>query len=242
MNSFVAIIVPGADKAHACVVALEDLHRDGSVTVYATAVVHREEDGALALDHQESDTGPVGAALGAVLGVLFEAFRGSARSATHTDVSEDFIDDLKERFRPGDFAIISEVTEEWTAPLDTRVAQLGGTVVRESRMRYVEELFGRAVDDEKAGLEAFKTKRASARAERTESDLELGIESTAVELRGRAEKAQRRLERSKEELEAKLKRLEDQASEAKPEVKTRIQQRIAELRKDFDQRLEKLRR
>ncbi|MBC7052165.1 hypothetical protein G6O46_24455, partial [Salmonella enterica subsp. enterica serovar Enteritidis] len=58
MNSFVAIIVPNGDKsARACADALEDLHREGGLTVYATAVVHRDADGALALD-QESDPAP----------------------------------------------------------------------------------------------------------------------------------------------------------------------------------------
>lgn len=140
------------------------------------------------------------------------------------------------------FVVLAEVQEEWTTPIDTRLQPLGGKVICESRAAYVEDLVHQSVDADKAQLEEFKTKVASAKTERMESALEKEIQSTAEKLRRKADKAQKRLDHRKEELDAKIKRLEEQASQAKPETKSRIEQRTAELRKDFDERLGKLRR
>jgi hypothetical protein len=46
--------------------------------------------------------------------------------------------------------------------------------------------------------------------------------------------------KQKAEMQEKLEALEDQAKKAKPEVKTEIEQHIAELRKDFTERERKL--
>ena len=257
MDRFIAIMVQDENKAYECVRALEELHNEGSVTVYATAVLQRLGNGTLSLK-QQSDDGPVGTALGSLIGMLIGLAAGPAgvvagaasggiigawgQYGVHAEISDEFADDLTKTLRPGDFAVLAEVQEEWTAPIDTRIEKLGGKIVRESRTAYVEDLMHKRVDADKTALQKFKTDRESAKAERMQSDLEHEIQTAAEKLRRRADKAQTRLDHQKEEMNAKVKRLEDQASQAKPEVKNRIQQRIADIRRDFSERSGKLQR
>jgi uncharacterized membrane protein len=257
MNRFVTVVVPDEKKAYECVRALEDLHREGAVTVYATAVVQREANGTLSVVKRCSDEGPLGIGVGVLLGALMGAFTAGPAGAVagaasggliaglgglHAEVSEEFVEELARELRPGNFAVLAEVAEQWMAPIDARIGQLGGTVVRESRDHLVDELIQRRVDVDRAKLERFKADRALARAQKMESDLERQIESVAGKLRKRAEKAQKHLDATKEEMDAKLNALQDQAAKAKPDTKALIDKRIAELRKDSGERVEKLRR
>jgi hypothetical protein len=57
-----------------------------------------------------------------------------------------------------------------------------------------------------------------------------------------ADKARTKLEERKAELNSKLEALQVQAAKATPAVRSRIDQRIAALRQDFQGREEKLRR
>jgi uncharacterized membrane protein len=171
MDKFIAVVIPDEKKAYEVVHELDELHNDGSVTVYATAVVQREPNGTLSVK-QGSDEGPVGAALGALLGTFIGlaggpagAIAGTAGGALiggwgqygHAEVSGQFAEDFARDLRPGDFAVLAEVEEEWVAPIDTRIGQLGGKVVRESREAFAEELLERRVDAEKAAFARVKT-------------------------------------------------------------------------------------
>lgn len=296
-DKFIAVVVPDEKTAYKVRQELEELHNEGSLTVYATAVVQRGPNGTLSVKEM-SDEGPAGTALGALLGAMIGLAGGPAgvvagtasgsligswgQYGVHADVSEEFAEDFARDLRPGDFAVLAEVEEEWAAPLDTRLGQLGAKAVRESREAFADELMQRRVDADKAELARVKTGMkadiASAKAggkaelermktniedakavdkanferlkpdvatrtaEGMESALEYELQSTADKLRRRAEKAQKRLDQRKEEMDAKVQRLEEQASKAKPEVTSRIQQRIAALRQDYGERLEKLRR
>ncbi len=301
MDKFVAVVVPDETKAYECINALQELHNEGSVSVYATAVVQREPKGTLSVK-QMSDDGPVGTALGALLGSMIGliggpvgAIAGGASGGligtwgqygVHAEVSEEFAEDFGRNLKPGNFAVLAEVDEEWTAPVDTRLGQLGLTAVRASREAFADDLMQRRVDADRAELEKVKTniqtdiasdksaaksavekevariktnvedakaidkknlanletKIATKRAEGMEAALEHELQSTTEKLRRRAEKTQERLDQRQGEMDAKVRRLEEQASKAKPEVGTRIQQRIDALRKEYGERLEKLRR
>ncbi len=257
MNKFVIVVVPDEKKAYEYVHALEALDKDGSVTVYATAVVQREANGSLSVKHR-SDVGPIGTALGSLIGALIGIFGGPVgvlagtaagglvgtvgQYGVHEEVSEEFAEDVTRELRPGQCAVLAELEEEWASPIETQLGQLGGKVICESRQAVVEDLFHKRVDARKAELERFKRDRATAKAERMESAIEREIQSTAEKIRRSAEKAQSRLEERKEEMLAKIRRLEDQASNAKPEVKSRIQHRIEGVRQDFYERSEKLQR
>ena len=48
-------------------------------------------------------------------------------------VSAEFVDTVSVLLAPGKYAVIADVSEEWTTPLDMKMATLGGQVVRTTR-------------------------------------------------------------------------------------------------------------
>jgi uncharacterized membrane protein len=254
MSKFVVAIFPDEQKAYEGVHALTELHNEGSVTLYGTTVVQREQNGALSRK-QRADQGPIGTGLGMLVGGLIGLFGGPVGAAVgvtagglaggwrdylHAEVSDEFLENLGKDLSPGKFAVIAEVSEEWNTPIDTRMSALGATVVRERREDFVESMIEKRVDSSKTEIDQWKMERASAKAKKMESKLEEKIGDAREKLQRTAEKARQRLDDTKEEMEEKLRALEAQAQKAKPEVKGQIEHRIAEIRNEFGQRERKL--
>jgi uncharacterized membrane protein len=254
MSKFVVSIFEDEAKAYEGVRALQELHREGSVTMYGVAVVEREENGALTRKVQ-ADEGPIGTGVGMLLGGMIGLFGGPIGAAAgmatgglaggwrdflQAEVNEEFLEAVGAELSPGKFAVIAEVAEAWDVALDSRIAALGGTVVREQREEFIEDLIEKRVDARKAAFEQWKNDRATAKAEKMEEKLEERINDARDKLQRTAEKAKTRLEQTKEEMEEKLKALEEQTRMAKPEAKEKIEHRIAEIREQFGQRERKL--
>jgi hypothetical protein len=43
-------------------------------------------------------------------------------------IGDDFIDDVRQQLLPGRFAVVADIQEDWTTPVDTRMEAIGGTV------------------------------------------------------------------------------------------------------------------
>ena len=190
MSTFIIATFPDEAKAYEGAAALNDLHDDGSITLYEAVVVEREADGKLELKRGVPDQ---------TLG-LFE--------------------DVARNMTAGAFAVLAEVAESGTGPVDARIGALGGKVVRETP--------GAA--------------RATKKAEHMEASLDQEIADARDKLQRSADKARQRLEETKHELDERLKTLEEEAATASPEVRHRIDERIAQLRQEFGEREEKLSR
>jgi uncharacterized membrane protein len=255
MSEFIVVVFPDRDKAYEGLRELSELHNEGSVTVYATAVVHRDKDG-LKVDERSYD-GPVGTALATLVGALIGVIGGPAgvvagaasgtliggtRDLLHVDVSDDFIGETETELTVGKYALVAEITEDWTAPLDLRMGRIGGSVVRESRDAFTDELMQRRADAMRQSFRNFEAERASARAQDMEDQLDAHLAREQKRLQAMADKARSKIEERKTELDSKLQALRAQAAKATPEVRNRIDQRIATLLRDFEGREEKLRR
>ncbi len=253
MNKFVVLVLPDETKAYRAVEELRELHKEGNVTVYGTVVVQRDANGAMSVKEREEE--PFGLGVGTLAGGLIGLFGGPAgvaagiavgglaggwRDLLHAEVSDEFLEQVQRDLTPGNFAVIAEISEEWTAPVDSRMQALGATVVRASRDAYVDDLIAKRAETSRSEFAEWKTKRSGAKAERMEAKLDEEIEGAKQKLQRTAEKARERIDHTKEEMEAKLTALQDQAAKANPEVKARVQQRIADLRRDFEERERKL--
>jgi len=267
MSTFAVVVFPDEKRAYEGLRAYRELHAEGILTVYGTAVVQRDAQGALSI-LKRKDQGPLGTGVGALLGgviglfggpvgaaigLLGGAVAGGVRDCVHLEVSDEFLHRIEVDLTPGKFAVIAEVSEEWGAPLDTRMEALGAKVMREERETFEDDLLEKRVNVRKAALARRKAERAQRKAERTaeragakansmEVLLAADIGDELWKLENMAEKAAKRLDAAKQELDAKLEALQAQASGAKPEVRSRIDQRIADIRKEFAKREEILTR
>ncbi len=106
--------------------------------------------------------GPVGAAVGAASGLAL----GALYDVDNARVGEGFLDDVSKSLTPNKVAVVAEVEEEWTTPVDTRMEALGGTVLRRALWeveKTVDEQEGAAM---KADLEQLKSEISKAHADR----------------------------------------------------------------------------
>src|SRR5258705_9549216 len=69
MTKFIVVVFPNESKAYDGTVALEALHNEGMLTVYANAVVAKDANGTLSVKRTET-TGPLGTGVGALVGGL----------------------------------------------------------------------------------------------------------------------------------------------------------------------------
>ena len=265
MNKFAVIVFSEEKKAYEGLHALQQLHAEGTLTVYETGVVERDPGGAVRV-LKRNDQGPIGLGVGALVGGLVGLFggplaaavgaavggaAGGVRDELHMIMSDEFLDRVEQRLAPGKFAVITEISEQWVAPLDLRMAELGGKVVREERDAFAVDLLEQRMNRRRAALAQRKAERARAKAEEAaqragseaaemERLLELEIEDARWALTSMVNSAEKRVDQMEQELNAKVKALEAQAAGAKPWVKSYVDARIAEMRKEYAERKQKL--
>ena len=155
MRNFVAVVFETPTKAYDGLHEMWNLDRQGDVTVHGTAVVHRDSLGRLVVDTDQTDpplataigigigallgalAGPAGAAVGAgggaAIGAAVGGTAGLVADIDRADVEAQAGFQTGFVVRPGQHAVIADVSEEWTAPIDERMRRLGGTVYRRSR-------------------------------------------------------------------------------------------------------------
>jgi len=106
--------------------------------------------------------GPAGLAVGASAGLL----AGGAFDVNNIGVGADFIDDVAKVLLPNRVAVIAEIDEDWTTPVDTRMEAIGGAVFRRALSEVKNTIYEENVAAMKADLAELKAEHAKAQAER----------------------------------------------------------------------------
>ena len=155
MRNYVAVVFDDTGKAYEGLHALWQLDGAGDVTVHGTAVVHRDDMGFFQVDTKETHpalgtavgvgigallgalAGPAGAAVGAAKGAAIGAATGGAvglaADAGRADTRDQAARETGFVLGIGQSAVIADVSEDWTSPIDTRMRNLGGTVYRREK-------------------------------------------------------------------------------------------------------------
>ncbi|RUX19045.1 DUF1269 domain-containing protein [Mesorhizobium sp. M2A.F.Ca.ET.042.01.1.1] len=254
MSKFVVIVFPTEAKAYEATRALQELHAEGSLTLYGMAVIAKDAEGHFGVK-QTADEGPLGTAVGALVGGLIGLVGGPAGVlvgmtggtlvGSMTDlfnygVGEDFIWKVsKTMLEAGKTAVVAEVTENWTTPLDTRMEALGGTVMRTWRADFEDEQIAKELAARRAELQELQAEYAQANAD-AKARLKAKLDQAKSDINQAEKRLQTRLETIETELNAKIAELEKQRAAAQAEAKQKINQRIAALRADFETRSGKL--
>ncbi len=155
MRNYVAVVFNDTSKAYEGLHALWQLDDDGEVTIHGTAVVHRDALGYFQVDTKETHpalataagvgigallgllAGPAGAAVGAAGGAAIGATAGGMAGAVadlgRADTRDQAAAETRLVLGNGQSAVIADVSEDWTSPIDTRMRGLGGVVYRRSK-------------------------------------------------------------------------------------------------------------
>ena len=228
MDRMLVVVFGTEGKAYDGRNALLQLDDEGSIALFAYAVVAKNADGTATVK-QGDDSGPLGTLVGTSLGSLIGLLGGPAGLAigatagllagstadlNNARIGGDFIDDVTKELLPGKFAVVAEVQEDWTTPVDVRMEAIDGTVFR----RALKEV-KHTVDDEeiaamKADLAQMKAEHAKAQADR-KAKLQEKISQLDSRIEARLEKAKERRQATELQAKAKVEALKTKAAALK---------------------------
>jgi uncharacterized membrane protein len=261
MNKVIFVGFDSEPKAYEGDRALHQMHTDGSITLYNDAVVVKDSGGKVAIralgDVEPVGTlggmvtggligllgGPVGAAVGLGTGTLM----GAALDLTRHGVSADFVEEVGGRLEPGKAAVIAEVDEQWEVPLDTRMEALGGKLLRRTWTQVEDVFLEREIEtaqkdlaaleaEQRATLTAVHTEKAKKQADK----LQAKIDAAKRQVREKEEKLAAKMRALKQEGNDKIAVLEAQKATASGESKAQLEQRLAEVRRDYERQAKRL--
>src|SRR5262249_47699503 len=144
MDRMLVVVFDNESKAYEGKKALLQLDGEGSISVYGYAVVAKGADGKATIK-QGDDAGPLGTLLGTSLGSLIGllggptglavgaaagALGGASADLDNSRIGADFVDDVNKELSPNRVALVAEIEEDWTTPVDTRMEAIGGKVYR----------------------------------------------------------------------------------------------------------------
>lgn len=253
MDKILVVIFDDENKAYEGSRVLQNLHNEGSITLYGKAVIAKDASGQVSVK-QTDDEGPVGTGVGLLTGSLIGLlggpvgvalgayagmFGGMVYDLANLGVGEDFLYEVGQYLQPGKAAVVAEVYEAWVLPVDTRMQAIDGVVFRRTRGEIVDAQMERDAAALKAEIAELEAELSQAAGE-ARAKLQAKIEAAEARLQAMRESIQAKIETSQQETEAKVKALQAQAARAEGERKAKIEARIAELKADQKRRSELL--
>jgi uncharacterized membrane protein len=238
-----AVVFDDETKAYEGSSALKELDSEGSISVHSEAVVKKNPDGSLTTKEIDSDF-PIrtaeGTAIGALIGVLggpigvgvlgaTGALAGYIADLHRVGVDADYVDEVSTELTPGKWAVVSDISEEWETPVDTKMRALGGSVFRATRESVQKELDAKDQEALKAEIDHLKKEQAQAQ-QNQKAKIQTKIDHLSKKLQTKVEGSKKRSEQERKETEAKIQALEEKAKKANSYNKAKIEARVASLR------------
>jgi len=243
MERMLVVVFDDKTKAFEASKTLTQLDADGDISIYAEAVVKKNADNTVSIE-QSSDVFPIGTVTGTAIGALIDllgdvpdvgaaggAAIGNALDLDRAGVNAEFLSDVSSSLRPGEWAVVSDISEEITTPVDSQMKALGGHVFRQTRESVEDEQNEREVRAIQSDIkELDKEEKAEARAEK-KAELKAKVEALHDKLHNKLELAKIRSEEREKETQAKVKYLQQKLAKAQGNMKTKIENRVHEIRK-----------
>ena len=232
MDRMLVVVFDNEAKAYEGQKALLQLDSEGSISIYAYGVLAKQADGTTSIKQGDDDTGwrsLVGTSLGSLIGLLGGP-AGLAIGATAglavggmTDVDnarigDDFIDDVTKALAPATVAVVAEIEEDWTTPVDTRMEAIGGSVFRRALSEVRDTADREEIAAMKADLAQMKAEFAQARADR-QGKLRDKISRLDSKIQARLQKAKDRRQAVERQAQAKAQILKTKAEAARASLR-----------------------
>jgi uncharacterized membrane protein len=230
MDRMLVVVFENETKAYEGKKALQQLDDEGSLNLYAYAVLAKDANGTTKVK-QDDDFGPIGTLIGTTLGSFIGLLGGPAGLALgatagatggaifdvhNARVGEDYIDDVTKALSPGKVAVVAQVDEQWTTPVDTRMEALGGTVYRRALSDVTDTVNQQELSAMKADLAQFKAEAAKERADR-QAKIQEKIKHLESKIQAHLQKVQDRRRAAERQAQAKAQKLQSKAA-ARPSL------------------------
>ena len=180
MERMLVAVFDSEAGAHDGFRALRNLEDDGSIGVYVSRVVTKDDDGRTTVNNTDDPLpqatlggtvlgsligmlgGPVGIALGTATGLAL----GAATDYTRARAGNDFITDATKALAPGKSALVAEIDEEATGLVAPRMEVLGASVFCRDLLEVEDWDYERQTTAIKARLARAEAQLHASRAER----------------------------------------------------------------------------
>jgi len=174
MERILVVVFGSGSKAHEASHILHDLEDEGVIRVYAEAIVTRDTRDAITAISTQGPmpegamgatavgsmlgmlAGPAGLAAGAIAGFAL----GAATDFAHARVDDEFVHDVASSLEPGKAALVAEIQEDFSDPVDARLKPLGGFVFRRPLSEIVDTEYEQRVTAFRAAVARLKAERA----------------------------------------------------------------------------------
>jgi uncharacterized membrane protein len=225
MDRMLVVVFDNESKAYEGKKALQQLGDEGSIAVYAYTVLAKRADGTVSIK-QGDDVGPLGTLVGTAVGSLIGLLGGPAGLAIGATagaagggffdlhsvrIGEDYIDDVAKALTPTKVAVVAQVDEEWTTPVDTRMEALGGTVFRRALSDVTDRVNQEELAAMKADLAQYKAELAQERTDR-QAKIQDKIKQLESKISAHQQKVQDRRRSAERQAEVKALYLQNKAN------------------------------
>jgi uncharacterized membrane protein len=253
MNKMLVVVFDNETKAYEGINALRNLDLNGDITLYADAIVSRDASGRLHIE-EESDEGPIGTTTGLFTGSLIGllggpigfavgagvgAFTGLAFDISKDDINVGFVEEVSLALVKDKAAVLAEIDESWTVPVDKTMEELGGIVFRRLRDEVAEDQLIReanALSVEYQNTQDELLEAGASDKERITSALTVGKKKAKV----LNEQIRRKEDEAKWELDAKVSKVNEQKINAGDKRRAKLQKRIDNMKGNYLLRMDKL--
>src|SRR5262249_27245131 len=139
---------------------------------------------------------------------------GEAFDVNNAGIGADFIDDVAKDLLPNRVAVVAEIDEDWTTPVDTRMEAIGGTVFRRALSEVKNTIYEENLNAMKSDLAQLKAEHAKAQADR-KAKLQGKITQLDSRIQAQLQKAKERGEALQRKAQAKVQVLKEKAQGAR---------------------------
>jgi uncharacterized membrane protein len=248
LETLIVILFDEQSKAREGFKALRELDRDGEISLFEVALAVKAPNGRVRVIENPDDvnfpavgvsslTGSVLGALGGPIGILAGAAAGALIgfiiNLERVGVADDFVNDVSTAMAPGKYAVVADVLEDWTTPLDERMEPLGGVVFRRTRRQVRSIHHNRDVAAHRAEMERLKAERAQANGERLDK-IDAALDRLGKKLERALLRERSNILRREEERDAQIRAQRTKADQSQEEIRHRLEARIAELQRECD--------
>lgn len=253
MNKLIVAVFENEAKAFEGLTAIKELNSNGDLSLYATAVINKNEAGEIALK-DAADQGPIGTAVaglsgafigllagpaGMAVGAMAGAMGGMFYDINTTGIDATFVETVSIGLQEGKTAVVAEIDETWNAPLDTRMDELGAILFRKNKAEAEYDEYIRENEALNAELDELNEELKEAKEDAKES-IQNQIDKVKAKQAALKESVDKKMSHLKEETDAKVAKLNEQISEAKDKSKAKLEKRKAKLEEKYEASKEKL--
>ncbi len=243
MNKLIVAVFENQTDAFEASAALTDLHREGDISIFGSAIIEKDQNSQLSVKQQKDNSTGEGWAMGFLGGSLVGALAGPAGLAVgasvggmtglafdmdRVGVDAEFVEEVSQALKPGNTAVILDVEEGWVTPVDTRVENHNGIVFRRNRSEVIDDQLLRESEMLNAEYKELKADMAEANDE-MKASMQKHYDAVNKKVAATEELINKRMKETKESASEKSKKLKSQLEGASSRRKKKIQQRLDEL-------------